>query len=59
MKIHKQRPWAAVVCAAAVILAVSGCSTGGSSASADKKGPIVIGAAIGETGILKDRKSVV
>jgi branched-chain amino acid transport system substrate-binding protein len=54
MKIHKQRPWAAVVCAAAVILAVSGCSTGGSGASADKKGPIVIGAAIGETGILKD-----
>jgi branched-chain amino acid transport system substrate-binding protein len=55
MRIPRQRLWAAVAFAAAGVLVVSGCgsSAGGSSSSGGTKGPIVIGAAIGQTGILK------
>ena len=54
MKFHRQRRWVVGVFAAAGVLAVAGCgSSAGGSASSGEKGPIVIGAAIGETGILK------
>lgn len=55
MKFHSQRLWAAMVLATAGLLAMSACgsSGGGGTGAAGSKGPIVIGAAIGETGILK------
>jgi len=58
MGVRGRRRWAAVGVVAAGVLAVSGCSSsggggGGGSASSGAKGPIVIGAAIGQTGILK------
>ncbi|MCX2750046.1 ABC transporter substrate-binding protein [Arthrobacter sp. MI7-26] len=54
MKIHKQPSGVVVACFAAAMLVLSACSPSGSSASKDEKGPLVIGAAVGLTGVLKD-----